>query len=179
MSSSDSEEYDYEIISEETYEHNYNLAEETMNRMREEIEQSENPWLLSSCSTSILYDFIDTGNFQPLQHYRSLDDDNVNEAPEPINYLYEEDPSEWTIMRKDGTIVIPVDKEEMEKEKILAQQKIRAKADANKHNWNLTRKERGLPEIVKPVKMMLPKIVAQKPKRKFKVNKSYSSICKQ
>ena len=180
MSYSDSEDYECEIdVSEEMYDNNFTLAEETFNSLRSQIEVSENPWLLSVCSVVDLYEFIDTGEIT-LQHYTSNYDDNVQKAPEPINYVYEEDQSDWMTLKKNGEWEEAINKAEVKKAELLEEQRkaeIRAKTEANKHNWNLTREVRGLPKIVKKVvKTVRPK--TQK-LRKFKVNKSYSSICKQ
>ena len=166
---SDSEEYEEEDydFTEEDYEHNYNLAVERLDIMLEEIKESNNPWLLSTCTITGFYDFIETGEIYSTKVYSQKE----LKAPEPINIDFNDiKPAEWTYFKKGGIITLE-NKEEKEYKKRLQEQKNKTKKEANKYNWTMSREERGLP-LKNKIRPEKPK---PKPKpRKFKVNKSYS-----
>ncbi len=175
---------DSQLINENIFDDLYNKCESLLENMKTDLSGSTNSWILQSCSPADLMKFAEEGEFELPQYYWTTGringpkkDDIV--ISDPIQYESEqEDLSGWVTVTPNGLIPLYVNKKDIlkkEKQKQLKLIKSKKYQENNKHNWTMTRKERGLPKKqVKPVKPQpktQPKPVKQK-RRRFKINKS-------
>jgi len=176
-------EEDFQSINEDTYDELYNKCETALNTIKYSLDQSSNPWLLMNCEASDLMGLIETGVYELPEYFwnsgrvNGKELDNIFVA-DPIEYVEEEeeDLSGWMTVTANG--LVPTYQTENEKEEELKKEEekleaIRAQDEKNKHNWTMTREERGLPKTQpKQVKVVKKSKSSKRRNRRFKINKS-------
>jgi len=174
-------EEDYQSINEDTFDDLYNKSENALKNIRENLQSSYNPYILSFCSPYDLMKLVENGEFELPEHYWTSGrvdgkkTDNLVYISDPVIYeSEEEDLSGWMTITANG--LVPTYQTINEKEEEVKQQEekleqIRAHDENNKHNWTMTREERGLPKTQpKPVKK--ESRASKRRQRRFKINKS-------
>jgi hypothetical protein len=162
-----------ETFDEETFDEIYNKSQNTLKNIKEDLQYSYNSDILMLCTPYDLMHFVETGKFElPEQNYTKTNNIII---PEPIEYVSEEeDLSCWMTVTANGLVpTYQTKNEKVEEVKKQAEklEAIRAKDESNKHNWTMTREERGLPKVQpKPVKKESKS--SKRRRRRFKINKS-------
>ena len=176
------EEESYEVNYEESYDAKYIKCKNVMKDIKENIEQSYNPWFMELCNACDLMNLVESGEFElPRSWYTSgkavkLSNDNVGFIPGPIEYeSEEEDLSGWMTVTADG--LVPTFKkekiEEVEEKQQLKEEQERTTNPVNQHNWTMTREERGLPKVQPKQQPKKSKASRRKNRRKgFRANKT-------
>lgn len=165
----------------EEFEYNYQVCEETVKDMQEEIASSENPWLLQYCHPADLMRLIDSIDYQLPKYLQEREKTSEEKLfiPEPITNL------DWksTNMTKTKNVFVTFVeqklklkqmkemriKKEQEVKKLVEKKVIEAKIIANKYNWTFPNQKKPTPP---------PTPVQEKPKRQrnrrggFKVRKT-------
>ena len=179
------------------FEKNMKLANKTLTSMKDCAECSNNPWILENCTSLDLYKFIETGEFELPKYYNKLDKKDLVCIPEPIESSQSVSTNDWITLKSTQQELIDEDNKKEEelflKRKIAAeeyqkllkveQEKARARTEANKHNWTMSREQRGLPKDLPkpiPVEPKKPKLTRNQrrklSKKKFQVNKNSQAM---
>ena len=169
----------------EEFDLEYDLCQEAHNSMMKIVNNSLNPWLLNTCTPTDIMNLVETGEFQlpsyVLNRTKSKQDNCIGYI-EPIDITNCEQ-----IDHSDGWVTITDSKLKSQREKKLARiqkerkekkmiqkrkEELRKKHQANKHNWTLTREQRGLPKIQPKPKESKPKRRKNRRRGGFRVNKT-------
>ena len=185
----------------EDFEYNYELCEETLAEMKDEINDSNNQFLLQFCNPGTLMKLIEEGNHTLPKYLQEKPNKKTSEEllsiPEPV------DINDWTPVDVSNGWITLKTQTQMKEEKVVEQARLeeevrqaklveelakqmkemelqRARTEANKHNWTMTKEMRGIKP--KPVAVEQPKLTkSQKKSRRrrrggFKVNKTMAVI---
>lgn len=178
------ESYYEQIDSEQRWEEYMGKISGAFENMETTIE-SHSSDIMMKATTMDFEKLIHTGSFElPAHRNGKSNQDNIF-ISDPIEYEEEEDNSRWVTVTSNGLIYCDDEKkaqeerEEKEKQQKLKEEEARAKDENNKHNWTMTREERGLPKVQpkpQPVKPKVSKSKRRKNRRRgFKINKSKPS----
>lgn len=180
---------------EQMFQENMKLADSLLNQLKEDVQYSDNPWILENCLSMDLYNFIETGEFELPKYMIELNKtkQDLVSIPEPIQCSLLNSPNDWITLKSTQDQKIDEENKKTEEEALRRKvaeeeyqellkselEKVRAKSESNKHNWTMTREQRGLPkELPKPIPVK-PKLTRNQrkklSKKRFQVNKSNPS----
>ncbi len=168
---------DSQLINENLLDDLYNKCESLLENIKTDLSGSTNSCILELCSPADLMKFAEEGIFELPEYYWTngrINGQSKNDIviSDPIQYEEEEeDLSGWVTVTANGLIPLYEKEEEVKQEEKL--EKVRAQHENNKHNWTMTREERGLPKIQpKLVKVVKQSKSSKRRQRRFKINKS-------